>query len=216
MIALDSLNFCKKWAASLASQNQLSPDREAEITFALELLVINIFNLAFTLLLGWILGVFTLTLVCIITVTLFRHTAGGAHSDSPWRCAFFTILFFPLMALFARYLSFFSYQYMDMLMLAGIITGLLLLLRYSPYETPQAPIISPLRRAILRKLSFMALGISAAIMAVLSLSSWPPASLFQMGIFISMLWATINLTPLARKVWHRFDQITPGFGKGGE
>lgn len=59
------LPFSKKIARSLASTNNLTAEKEEVITYALELLILNLLNLVVTLLVGFVLGVLPETLVCV-------------------------------------------------------------------------------------------------------------------------------------------------------
>ncbi len=109
------LYISKRTAGYLAAKSGLSQEKELILAYVIEVLVLNVGNLLLTLLLGWFLGVLPGAVACIAAVALLRHTAGGAHSKSPWRCAAVTIAFFPAMALLASYLSAFEQQYTDIL-----------------------------------------------------------------------------------------------------
>jgi len=45
------------------------------------------------------------TIACLIVAIAFRHTAGGAHSDFPVKCAAVTMVIFPLLAVVANKLA---------------------------------------------------------------------------------------------------------------
>lgn len=95
------LFLSRRTAGYLAAKAGLDQEKEVVLAYIIEVLVINIGNLLLTLLLGMLLGVLPGTVACIAAAVLFRHTAGGAHSKSPWRCTAVTIVLFPAMALLA-------------------------------------------------------------------------------------------------------------------
>jgi len=204
---MSNLNFSRKWAAYLADQHELSAEKEEVIRFAIEILALNIGNLVLTLTVGGLLGVFNGTLACIITVAAFRHTAGGAHSTSPWRCAAGTLVIFPSLALLARQAALLQAGYSELLAIAAIIVGFISVGLFAPVDTPVAPILSPLRRERLKVFAILTMVLVTVLIISLHKSSWNGASEIQMCLVLSTLWASFNLTKAGHSLWVLIDRI---------
>lgn len=201
------LGFSTKWAASLAKAHHLDEEKQTELTYAIEVLTLNSLNVILTLTLGWILGVFRGTLICLLTVAAFRHNAGGGHSESPWRCALVTIIVFPLLSLMAQYVNTWQPFYMDLLSLISILVGFVFIFIYAPVDNPKAPIISPIRRKRLKKMALSIITAITAIILILRINSWDNLSQIQMCIVLSILWVSFNLTPIGHLLWCFIDSI---------
>lgn len=193
------LNFSRNWASYLAANTSLSPEKEIIITYAIEVLVINLINVLLTLFLGLLLGVLPVTAACLATVLLFRHTAGGAHSNSPWRCTIITTIIFPALALLANFLAQYNHIYGDVLAALAIFTGLMAIIVLAPVDNPAAPIINPVRRKRLKALSLLVIVFIVATIAALGQSSWERAPAFRNGLSLSILWISFILS----KIGHR-------------
>jgi accessory gene regulator B len=205
---LSYLTFSRNWARYLAANTGLSPEKEIVITYAIEVLVITLVNGLLILLLGLLLGVLPATTACLATVFLFRHTAGGAHSKSPWRCAIITILIFPLLALLATFLTQLNQLFGDVLSVLAILTGLLAIIVLAPVDNPAAPIISPARRKRLKLLSLMVFMIIVIIIAILGQVGWEQAPAFRNGISLSILWISFILTKTGHNAMTFIDGIS--------
>ncbi len=197
----------KKWAAFICGQTGLDKEREEIFAYALEILVVNIGNLCLTLLVGWLLGVFPGTIACIAVATAFRHTAGGAHSGSPWRCAIATMVIFPLLALLAHAFIPLPDVYRYTLAVLAIIAGTALTAVFAPVDSASAPIISDLRRQRLKRNSILVLIAIAFTMIALTVISGPLAGELMTCITFSLLWVSFNLTEFAKRMWLTIDRV---------
>lgn len=201
------LAFSKNWARYLAVNTGMSPEKETIITYAIEVLVINLINVLFTLLLGLLLGVLPVTAACLATVFLFRHTAGGVHSNSPWRCAIITIMIFPTLALLATFLSHYNSISGDVISALAVITGFTAVLVLAPVDNPAAPIISPARRKHLKTLSIFAVVLVTVIIAILRQVGWEQAPAFRNGLSLSLLWISFILSKTGHRAMSFIDGI---------
>lgn len=201
------LGFSTKWATSLSKIHNLGEEKQAELTYAIEVITLNSVNAILTLALGWILSVFWGTFVCLLTIAAFRHNAGGGHSDSPWRCALVTMIVFPLLALASRYVSTWQPVYTDSLSLVSILVGFIVILIYAPVDNPKAPILSPIRRKRLRIYALLVMVLIAIIIIGLLFNSWEKISEIRMCLVLSNLWVSFNLTPLGHRLWVFIDKI---------
>jgi accessory gene regulator B len=192
----------------LATNTNLSKEKEIVITYAIEVLVINLINVFITLLLGRLLGVLAVTAACLVTVFLFRHTAGGAHCESPWRCAIITILVFPAIAFIATLLSHSNRIFGDVLSILAVLTGFTAVLFLAPVDNPAAPIISPARRKWLKGLSIIEIILIAVIIVSLGQVGWEQATAFRNGLSLSILWISLILSKTGHRAMLFIDGIS--------
>lgn len=204
---MSQIKFSKKWAARLGETHHLNEDKQAEIAYAIEILMLNLVNTILTLTLGWLMGVFWGTLTCLLTIAAFRHNAGGGHSESPWRCAMVTMIVFPLLALVSRYIATWQLCYCDLLSLLSVLAGFTFIFIYAPVEDPKAPIVSPQRRKKLKNLALVVMTILSLIIICLRFTHGYNTSTIQMCLVLSILWVSFNLTPIGRKLWFFLDNI---------
>lgn len=201
------LAFSRRWAGFLAQKTGLQPDKEEVLTYIIEVLAINFGNVLATLILGALLGVLPGTVACLMTVAILRHTAGGAHSNSPVRCALVTILLFPSMALLAVMLSKLDITYNDYFMFTAILTALITITILAPVESPSAPIISKIRRKKLKFLSIAAIIFLSAAILTARADIWNLPQEIINSMIIAILWGTFILTKPAHKVMTFIDSI---------
>ncbi|MEN6327983.1 MAG: accessory gene regulator B family protein [Syntrophomonas sp.] len=201
------MKFSTKWAANLGKIHHLGEEKQAVLAYAIEILTLNIVNTIFILTMGWIIGAFWGTLTCLLTIAAFRHNAGGGHSESPWRCSLVTIIVFPLLALASHYVSTWQPFYTDLLSLVSIVVGFAFIVLYAPVDNPKAPIISPVRRKRLKIIALLIMMIAAIIIVGLKFSGWENASEIRFCLVLSILWFSLNLTPLGNSLWCFIDRI---------
>ncbi len=201
------LAISKSLAGFLTEKAGLTPEKEVVLTYAIEVLVINLGNILFTLVLAALLGVLPGTLSCLAAAFLFRHTAGGAHSRSPWRCAAVTITIFPAMALLAVFLAQFGGTFIDVLSAVALLTGLITITLLAPVDSPAAPIISPYRRKKLKFLSLAVFTMIAATIILLRWSDWAYASQIQVCLILTVLWVSFMLSKQGHCLMCLIDRI---------
>ncbi len=201
------LHISRRMAGYLAAGTGLDRENEIVLAYIIEVLFLNAVNLLFTLLLGWTLGVLPGTAACIAAAVMFRHTAGGAHSNSPWRCALITIALFPALALLASYLSGLKLIYTDILSLAAFLIGLVSVAVLAPADTPAAPVVSPVRRKRLKALSILVFMLIAIAAAFFRKSAWICAGEIQLCLVLSLLWTSFNLSKPGHRLMSLIDRI---------
>jgi accessory gene regulator B len=200
------LFLSRRTAAYLAARAGLDQEKEVVLAFIIEVFVLNFGNLLLTLLLGMLLGVLPGTVACIAVAALFRHTAGGAHSKSPWRCAAVTITVFPAMALLSSRLSMLEQIHSDILSAAAILIGFVSVITLAPVDTLFAPIISPARRRKLKVLSIFTFALITIAIILLRQSGWVYARETQLSFILSIMWVSFNLS----KPGHLFMSFVDG------
>jgi len=201
------LAFSKNAAKFLTEKAGLAPEKEVVLAYSIEMLALNLGNILFTLLLAALLGVLPGVLACLIAAFLFRHTAGGAHSNSPWRCAAVTIAVYPAMALLAVFLAQYGQTFTDVLAAVALLTGLIAIAVLAPVDSPAAPIISPHRRKKLKILSFVVFTLITAAIVFLRQSDWHYAPQIQLCLVLSVLWVSFMLGKTGHRVMCLIDRI---------
>ncbi len=200
-------NIYQRLALFLGQENDLAQEKAPELAYALEILFINGLNLIFTMLIGFLLGVLPGTIACILVATAYRHTAGGAHSRSPWICAIATMTIFPALAYLGTYLASGAHFYSWIITAAAVLIGFYSVHRYAPVDSVQAPIISPDRRKRLKRYSYVVIGILVTILLTLEMVTnlWFHARTVQVCMALTVLWVSFNLTDTAAYLWCMLD-----------
>lgn len=179
---------------------------EEVLAYAVEVLSLNILNLGSCLIIGYLGGVFTQTLICLVCVSAIRIFAGGAHSNSPWRCAIITALVFPAMGLASAILAQAGQVLRDSFLIVSFFLGFLTLYFLSPVESLAAPIISQNRRTKLKRMSLLSFLIILII--VVYLRFYVTISMeIQLSFALGVLWISFILTPFGHKFFILFDRI---------
>ncbi|MDF9407441.1 MAG: putative accessory gene regulator protein [Pelotomaculum sp. PtaB.Bin013] len=204
------LAFSKRWANYLTVRTGLSHEKELVLTYVIEVLTLNLINIVAALMLGMLFGVLPGTATGIFIATLYRHTAGGAHSNSPWRCGIITITIYPLIALSAVKLSTLGKSYADILTASAIILGFVAMILLAPVDSPAAPIISPSRRKRLKISALIIMLTLSALLVVLSQITWDYARQLQMCIVVCIVWLSLMLTKQGHKLISFVDNIKLG------
>lgn len=202
------LAFSKSLAGFLTEKTGLDHEKEAVLAYAIEMTVLTLGNILCTLLLAALLGVLPGVLSCLIAVFLFRQTAGGAHSNSPWRCAAVTITIYPAIALLAVFLARLGTTFVDALSAAALLTGLLTVALLAPVDSPAAPIISPHRRKKLKVLSMAVFTLTAAAVIYLRQSDWVYASQIRVSLILTVLWVSFMLGKPGHRLMSLIDKIS--------
>jgi len=207
---LSYLSFSKRWANYLTVKTGLSHEKELVLTYVIEVLTLNLLSIAVALILGMLLGVLPGTAAGIAIAFLFRHSAGGAHSNSPWRCGIITVTVYPAIALLAMKLSMLDKSYADVLTALAIIVGLSAIILLAPVDSPAAPIISPARRKRLKISALIIMLILSMLLIVLSQNEWIYARQLQLCIAVCVIWLSFMLTRQGHKVFSYVDNIKIG------
>lgn len=209
------LSFSRRWAGYLSRKTGLPAEQESVLAYVIEVLTLNLLNVVFALVLGALLGVLPGTAVCLVTTALFRHSAGGAHANSPLRCAAVTIVVFPLLALLGSFFSHLGQGFVDILSAGAFLAALAALILLAPVDSPAAPIISPLRRRKLKNISITFLVLVTVAALWFRGSQWQYAGTVQSCITLTLLWVSFMLTGWGHKLMSIIDNRSFKKQKGG-
>lgn len=199
------LFFSNNLAKFLVKKTNVSNDKEEILAYAVEVLSLNLLNVGMSLLIGYIVGVLPGTIICLLTVFAIRMFAGGAHSESAWRCAIITAVIFPFIALLAHRGAFLITSADPFLTLAFAV-GFSVLFFKAPVDSQKAPIISKTRHNNLKKLSLFSLTV-VYIAAEMSRHFVTDSVEWQLCIMFGILWSSFLLTPIGHKLFTAFDSL---------
>ncbi len=199
--------FSKRWASYLAVKTGQSRENEAVLAYVIEVLAINLVNTVILISLGLIFDVLTTIIACMITMALLRFTAGGAHSNNPWRCAVVTAFVFLSIALISSYLFPTNQLYINITATFTIIFTVFSIIRFAPVDSPSAPIISAVRRKRLRLMSLFVVAFLAAAVVFLQQFNLIYTREIQVAIILCALWGSLNLTGIGHRVMALIDKI---------
>jgi accessory gene regulator B len=204
---MSQMKFSQNWARTIIDITEQNESIEPILVYAIEVLTIATLNISLTLGVGWVLGVFWGTVSCLLTVALFRHTAGGAHSQSPWRCAMITVAVFPLLASLARQMAHINADYTSILSFVILLICFFLIIRLAPVDNEAAPIVSPQRRRHLNRLSLLAFVLVSALALYLRQGDWLWAEEIYWSMVLGVFWSSFNLTTAGHKLMLFLDDI---------
>ncbi|AGL00487.1 accessory gene regulator ArgB-like protein [Desulfoscipio gibsoniae] len=202
------LSFSRRWASYLSRQTDLPAEQETILAYVIEVLALNFLNIFCTLLLGAFLGVLPGVATCLVVAVLFRHSAGGAHSNSPLRCAAVTVVIFPLLALLGAYFSRLNQGFVDILSAVAFVVGITAMIILAPVDSPAAPITSPLRRKKLKYISITFVVLVTAAAMWFRDSQWQYAEIARACISLTLLWTSFTLTVWGHKLMSIIDTIS--------
>jgi accessory gene regulator B len=212
---MDYSKFCRKCVNCLSAQRELSLEMQEILAYAIEILTINLFNLIFTLLFAWILGVLDGTAICLTVAILFRYTAGGAHSKSPYICAVMTIVLFPLLAVLARQSATLSHFYTILFSVIAVISAYIAVSGVFSSITPQKTAIrSEVRRKNLKVLALGMLFLLSVVIVWFNYATFQHAIYWQQCVALSVLWISFMMTKWGYLFVFFIDNII--LNKGGE
>ncbi|MCF8011801.1 MAG: accessory gene regulator B family protein [Clostridiales bacterium] len=200
------LGYSIKFARFLVSKTGQSQEKEEILAYAVEVLTLNLLNILCTVFLGFLLGVLQNTLICFFTASILRLFAGGAHSNSPWRCTAITALIFPLMGITGAKLALLENFSVYILLILSALISALTLYRLAPVDSPSAPVISTTRRKRLKTLSLTALAILICLLLIIV--QYTPAFGQYIACFsLALLWNAFILTSFGHLLFRIIDQI---------
>jgi len=201
------LLFSTRIASYLVRKTNLNEEKEEVLAYAIEVLSLNLLNVTLSLLIGYLLGVLPGTLVCLLTVAAIRIFAGGAHSNSPWRCAAITALVFPIMGLIAKKTTIFIQPLAaDTFMAVSFLISFAVIYTLAPVDSPSAPIKSKTRRKRLKFFSLSSFAIITFSVALINYSIQSGKEL-QFYITFGVLWSSFILTPVGHKLFQTIDRL---------
>lgn len=163
-----------------------------EIKYGIEIFLVNLLKLPIILILAYILGIFKLTLITMISFSLIRTFAAGIHARKSITCLLSTLLIYFGIIYLAKFISI-----PLVLKFILFIFSSILLIKYAPADTEEKPYINKSSRKKLRFLSV----IVALIMFIFS--TFLKNKLIGNIIILSLFLESFLITPFIYKLLGR-------------
>jgi accessory gene regulator B len=153
-------DFAVKLGTIIAAELKIT-ERQAIITYGLEITIGALVKLICFLVLSLALGIFPQVITAVLASGVFRLAAGGAHCTAYYRCLVSSLITFLGIGALARYLANYSLP-LEIIVTSVTIWSLVIVLRWAPADTPAKPVTSPAQRKGLRLASGSIIGIYLA------------------------------------------------------
>lgn len=172
----------------LKDELSLDKNKVAIVSYGLEVLIGGLVKLAVYLCIPTLFGVFYQFAAAFLSAAFLRLTAGGAHCTAYYRCLISTTVVFLTIALIARY--FYTYiTHPDVLLWASLFISLPVFIKNAPVDVKEKPIISPVRRKILKYMSCRSL-----LLYFIAFNYWDLNNEIIISISIAVLFQSFSLT----------------------
>ena len=170
-------------------------DEKAEvINFGLQLIVGEIPKIFLLILIAFLLGVGTLTLLAFILLLPYKSASGGFHLKTHIGCIVGTVTFYCGIAYASQYINFEPF-YLKYIVIALVwIFGIVMCKKYAPADTDSIPILETKERNRKRKLSYIYLSIS--LLAAVIIPNNTISNILILGVFLQ----TLSITKIAYKL----------------
>lgn len=189
----DLRNIAEGAAHYLGTELQLDTKDTAAVRFGLEAFLEIIIDLVVIIGVAWYLEITSYVLTVLIPSSILRLVSGGAHCSTYLRCLVLSLAIIIGVGQFAAMILI-QQPLLCALIVFLVIGGFYVIHKWVPADTPAKPIVSPVKRAMYRKLSYIYMAIWAAVMSVLTffgetVSGFAFASIGGVG------WQIFSITP---------------------
>lgn len=170
-------------------------DEKAEIiNFGLQLIVGEIPKIFLLILIAFLLGVGTLTLLAFLLILPYKSASGGFHLKTHLGCIIGTVAFYCGNAFISQYINFEPFYLKYIVIVLVWIFGMAMCKKYAPADTDNIPILEKNERNRKKKLSYVYLTISLIVAAIV------PNSTISNIIIIGMFLQTVSITKIAYRL----------------
>ena len=149
--------FCSFLVSKMRKEMPDIDDERAEvIVYGLQLKIGEIPKIFITFIIAYLLGVFKLTILTLITLMPYRVCSGGFHLKTHIGCILSTTLYYCGVALLAKHVG--VAQNIEYILALGIwIFGMIMVKLYAPADTENIPILRKSERKQKQILSYITL-----------------------------------------------------------
>ncbi len=191
----------------LGKNLDLNNNKIEELEYGLYMIYSTSISVLSILTLGHILNICKYITISMIVMFIFRCLSGGAHSNSIHRCALYSTIILNAIGYISVHMLnkinstcyFFS---------VGVC--LIVLLIYSPADTPEKPIRSSIVKKVLKILSLLFFSVTILIIGVLNINIK-----IENTVYLTLLWQVFSITPIGYEFYSFFDKLFKG-GKQNE
>ena len=183
-------------ALKMSNELNFDKDKEAVMSYGLEIVLGGIFKIVTLLLLSWALGIFSYTIACMLSFSAFRTVIGGTHADTYKKCFVVSVGLLLLIGSLGKYFYFLG---QDHFWLAYIVYGLALsaVFLWVPVGTEKKTIK---RKALRYKMKLLALILLTAWIALILWSQNTLYSVYTFSSILGVFSAFLLLTPPAYRL----------------
>lgn len=183
-------------ALKMSNELNFDKDKEAVMSYGLEIVLGGIFKIVTLLLLSWILGIFSYTMAGMLTFSLIRPIIGGTHADTYEKCFVVSIGLLLLIGALGKYLYFLG---QDHFWLAYVVYGLAVsaVFLWVPAGTEKKTIK---RKALRYKMKLSALILLTVWIALILWSQNTLYSVYTFSSILGVFSAFLLLTPPAYRL----------------
>jgi len=171
------------------------------VRFGLEIFLDAVVSAGFIIGVAWWLGIMPYMLTAWVTTVILRLLSGGAHSSTLFRCLTLGTIILAGIGKAASMIGVLvSQQLLLFVVTISVAVGFYAVHKWAPADTPAKPIVSAVKRARYKRLSFMGIGIWAAVIILLILCEWTPlVSALTLASIGGFLWQIFSITPAGYK-----------------
>jgi accessory gene regulator B len=185
-------------ARYLAVELQLDAKDTETIQFVLEYFLGLFVNLGVVVGIALWLGITPYVLAAMVPSGILRLVSGGAHCSTFLRCLTLgTVIMVGLGQLAAMIGILMPHALLFFLVAFTTAWGFYVMHRWAPADTPAKPIVSPKKRTIYRRLSYIFIAVWAAVVSVLTLygGDAPLDSALALASTGGLCWQICSITP---------------------
>jgi len=206
-IVFISINVPQKLAGLLANNLDLDDDQAEVAYYGIELvwsLILNFFLITF---LAVLTGTLLQAVIGGLTGAVLRLFAGGAHSNSPWRCALVGAVVLSAFGRLAIYLATVAAAILPYFMCLSTLAVLVVVWFLAPVDSPAKPITNLRKRRNLRALALGCVATMGIVEAILAYGHEQLASSLAFVMGMCLLWQGFSLTRLGHRVLGKLDGV---------
>lgn len=172
---------------------EVDDERAEVIDYGLHLIIGELPKTFIVLIVGYLLGVLKSTIIMILVLLPYRAFSGGFHLKTHIGCIVSTTLYYCGIAKISNY--FVLYSPMKLIFTLCVwIFGIVMILRYAPADTENAPILRKKERKQKKILSYITF--SLGLIAAIFVNNNSIANILLLGNLIQ----TCMITPIAYKL----------------
>mgnify|MGYP000933579250 FL=1 len=200
------MKFVQKWsyacANHFASVMNETHQKRAVYYYGLYIVIGTLIKGVILVASALLLGTLLPSLLIVFIFGTMRMLAGGYHMDTYGKCLFVSLVLYITLGLITQYTyQYWNYVHIKILIAATFISGLYVLVRYAPKDTPNKPITGPqqIRKYKILSLIYLLVWLIVSIMlAIFELNMYVIALSF--GILLELF----AITPTGHRF---FDKI---------
>ena len=200
------MKFVQKWsyacANHFASVMNETHQKRAVYYYGLYIVIGTLIKGVILVASALLLGTLIPSLLIVFIFGTMRMLAGGYHMDTYGKCLFVSLVLYITLGLITQYTyQYWNYVHIKILIAATFISGLYVLVRYAPKDTPNKPITDPqqIRKYKILSLIYLLVWLIVSIMlAIFELNMYVIALSF--GILLELF----AITPTGHRF---FDKI---------